>query len=107
MPKVVNKIDITIAEAKALLDKVENLNQFQVRVKEYANKFSKVDSEKAKELVDELVRVFEIERLDAIQVVNCMPQSVEELRVFFSTGRKRLILTEQLERMLQLLEKYR
>jgi len=107
MPKIVNKVEITIPEAKALLDKVQNPNQFQIRTTEYVKKFSKLDSEKAKELMDTLTKQFEIERLDAIQVVNCMPHSIEELRVFFSTGRKRLILTEQLERMLQLLDKYR
>lgn len=107
MPKFVNKVEITIPEAKALLDKVQTPNQFQIRTIEYVNKFSKLDSEKAKELVETLIKQFEIEHVDAIQVVNCMPHSVEELRVFFSTGRKRLILTEQLERMLQLLDKYR
>jgi DNA-directed RNA polymerase subunit F len=107
MPKVVNKVEITIPEAKALLDKVQNPNQFQIRSIEYANKFSRLESEKAKELVETLVKQFEVEHIDAIQVVNCMPRSIEELRVFFSTGRKRLILTEQLEKMLQLLDKYR
>ncbi|MEM2094008.1 MAG: RNA polymerase Rpb4 family protein [Candidatus Bathyarchaeia archaeon] len=107
MPKVVSKMEITIAEAKALLDKVENPNQFQIRAKEYASKFSKLEPEKARELVNELIKLFGIERSDAIQVVNCMPRSVEELRVFFSTGRKRLVLTEQLEKMLQILDRYR
>jgi DNA-directed RNA polymerase subunit F len=36
-----------------------------------------------------------------------MPSSLEELRVFFSSGRKRLIATTQLEEMLKLLDKYR
>ncbi len=107
MPKFVKKVAITIPEAKALLDKVENPNQFQIRTIEYVNKFSKLDAEKSKELVETLVKHFQIEQTDAIQVVNGMPHSVEELRVFFPTGKKRLILTEQLERMLQLLDKYR
>lgn len=107
MPKIVNRVEITIPEVKVLLAKIENPNQFQVRTLEYANKFSKLESTKAIELVNLLMEQFEVERLDAIQVVNCMPKSVEELRVFFSTGRKRLILTEQLERMLELLDKFR
>jgi len=48
-----------------------------------------------------------IERTDAIQVINSMPSSLEELRAFFSSGRKRLITTTQLEEMLKLLDQYR
>jgi DNA-directed RNA polymerase subunit F len=107
MPKIVNKKEISIAEAKVLLSEIKEPSQFQIRTIEYANKFSKLDSTKAKELVETLIEKFEIERKDAIQVVNCMPGSVEELRAFFSSGRKRLILTDQLANMLELLDKYR
>jgi DNA-directed RNA polymerase subunit F len=107
MPKrVVGKKDITISEAKGLMDKIENLSQFQIRTKEYVDKFAKLNSEKASELLQELLKL-NIERTDAIQVINSMPSSLEELRVFFSSGRKRLIATTQLEEMLKLLDKYR
>jgi len=107
MPKrMVGRKEITISEAKALMDKIENPNQFQIRTKEYVDKFSRANPSKAPELVEALLK-FKIERTDAIQVVNCMPTTVEELRVFFSTGRKRLIATSQLEEMLKLLDKYR
>ncbi len=62
---------------------------------------------KAEELVEKLMDTFMIERKDAVQVVNCMPASIQELRVFFSTGRKRIILTSQLEEMLRILNEYR
>lgn len=107
MPKrIVGKKEITIPEAKALLDKIENPSQFQIRTKGYVDKFSKADPAKAPELLEELLKL-KIERTDAIQVVNCMPSTVEELRVFFSTGRKRLVVTAQLEEMLKLIDKYR
>lgn len=105
--KISEKKEITIAEAKQILEKIDNLNPFQVRTFEYANKFAKVDPSKANELVEKLVKEFEIEKKDAIEVVNCMPTSIEELRAFFSTGRKRLIITAQLEKMLELLNQYR
>jgi len=107
MPKMVDRKEITVSEAKQILEKFENLNLFQTRALEYANKFSKIDPSKAAELVDKLVGEFEIERRDAIEVVNCMPTSVEELRAFFSIGRKRLIITAQLEKMLKILDEYR
>lgn len=107
MPKrIVGKKEITIPEAKALLDKIGNPSQFQIRTKEYVDKFSKADPVKAPELLEELLKL-KIERTDAIQVVNCMPSTIEELRVFFSTGRKRLVVTAQLEEMLKLIDKYR
>lgn len=105
--KIAERREITIAEAKQILEKLENLNPFQARTLEYANKFAKVDPSKANELVETLIKEFEIERKDAIEVVNCMPTSIEELRAFFSTGRKRLIITTQLEKMLKLLDEYR
>ena len=105
--KIIDKREITVSEAKELLEKIENLNLFQIRTMDYAKKFSKIDPAKAKELVEKLIQKFEIEREDAITVVNCMPTSIEELRVFFSRGRKRLILSSQLEEMLKLLDDYR
>jgi DNA-directed RNA polymerase subunit F len=107
MPKrIVARKEITISEAKGLMDKIENPSQFQIRTKEYVDKFAKLNAEKASELLQEFLKL-NIERTDAIQVVNSMPSSLEELRVFFSSGRKRLIATTQLEEMLKLLDKYR
>jgi DNA-directed RNA polymerase subunit F len=107
MPKrIIGRKEVTISEAKAMIDNIESPNQFQVRTKEYAEKFSKIDPAKAPKLVEELLEL-KIERADAIQVVNCMPSTVEELRVFFSSARKRLIATTQLEEMLKIMDKYR
>lgn len=107
MPKrVVGRKEITISEAKALMDKIENPNQFQVRTKEYVDKFSRLDPAKAPELLQTLLDL-KVERNDAIQVINIMPSTIEELRVFFSSGRKRLVTTNQLEEMIKTLNKYR
>ena len=107
MPKIEERKEITIPEVKEILEKMEDLNPFQMRTLEYTNKFSKNTPFQAVELVDRLINEFEIERKDAIEVINCMPISVEELRSFFSTGRKRLIITVKLEDMLKILDEYR
>ena len=99
---IVNKKKITISEAKKILENVKDLNLYQLIILEYVKKFSKIDPTMAQELVDKLIQKFEIEKGDAIAVVNCMPSSLEELRMFFLGGRKRLILTSQLEEMLKL-----
>lgn len=107
MPKkIVERKEITISEAKGLMDKIETPSQFQVRTKEYVDKFSKLDPAKAPELLEAFLEL-KIERNDAIQVINCMPSTIEEMRVFFSSGRKRLVATTQLQEMLKMLDKYR
>ena len=105
--KIVSRKEITIAETRKLLTQIKEPDQFQLRTLDYANKFAKHDDIKAEELVEKLMETFMIERKDAVQVVNCMPASIQELRVFFSTGRKRIILTSQLEEMLRILNEYR
>ena len=105
--KIVVKKEITISEAKNLLERINELNQLQLRTFEYAKKFSKIDPQKAEEIVNALMDKFKIERDDAVQVVNCMPQSIQELRSFFSTGAKKIILTSQLEEILKILDQYR
>ncbi len=105
--KIVSRKEITIVETQKLLAEIKEPDQFQLRTLDYANKFAKNKDMKAEELVERLIETFMIERKDAVQVVNCMPTSIQELRVFFSTGRKRIILTSQLEEMLRILNEYR
>ncbi|MEM2148164.1 MAG: RNA polymerase Rpb4 [Candidatus Bathyarchaeia archaeon] len=104
----VKEKNLTIPEVKRLLEAIgeENLDQFQRRTLDYATKFSKVDGEAAKELVDKLVAEFGLEEYEAVQIVNCMPGSVEEVRVFLGGGRK-IIESSKLEAMVKLLNEYR
>jgi len=107
LKRVVNKKEISIAEAKKMMENIGELSQFQQRTFSYVSKFSKIDASKAEELVKKLVERFDISQRDAVQVVNCMSESIEELRVFFSTTKKRVIVTSQIEEMLKLLDEYR
>nr|NIR87926.1 RNA polymerase Rpb4 [Candidatus Bathyarchaeota archaeon] len=84
----------------------EQLDQFQRRSLDYATKFSKVDPNTAEKLVTELVEKFELEEEEAVQVVNCMPESVQEMRVFLAGGR-RIVEISKLKKILAFLDKYR
>jgi DNA-directed RNA polymerase subunit F len=99
---------ITVPEVKAILESLgeKNLDQFQRRSLDYATKFSKIDPESAKNLLEELKKEAMLEEEEAVQIVNCMPESIEELRVFLAGGRK-IIETSKLELILNLLNKYR
>ncbi|NIW11889.1 MAG: hypothetical protein GWN33_15900 [Gammaproteobacteria bacterium] len=43
---------------------------------------------------------------EAVQLVNCMPQSIEEIRVFLAGGRK-IVETSKLQAILGVLDEYR
>jgi DNA-directed RNA polymerase subunit F len=99
---------LTIPQVKKILEDIgeENLDQFQRRVLDYASKFSKVDAETAGMLVEKLVGEFGLDEAEAVQIVNCMPTSVEELRVFLGGGRK-IIESSKLEAIVKLLNEHR
>lgn len=106
--KVLKEKIVTIPRVKEMLESIgeENLDQFQRRSLDYTSKFSKIEAAKAEELVDSLTEQFGLEEGEAVQVVNCMPESIEEIRVFLAAGRK-IVETSKLERILALLDKYR
>jgi DNA-directed RNA polymerase subunit F len=99
---------ITTPQVKALLESLgeENLDQFQRRSLDYAAKFSRLDAESAEKLLGELKEKEALDEEEAVQIVNCMPKSVQELRVFLAGGRK-IVETSKLESILGLLDKYR
>ena len=84
----------------------ENLDQFQRRTFDYVSKFSRVDDAAAEGLLERLVKEFGLEEDEAVQIVNCAPESVEELRVFLAGGRK-IIETAKLEAIVGLLNESR
>ena len=103
---VVEKKEITIAEArKLLIDKAEELDPLQRRVLEYTIRFTKLDSESAKEIVEELMKEADINRGLAVQIANAMPTSVPEIRTFL--GRQRIIAEDTMNKILGIIDKYR
>ncbi|MCX6644083.1 MAG: RNA polymerase Rpb4 [Candidatus Bathyarchaeota archaeon] len=99
---------LTIPQVKKVLETIgeENLDQFQRRTLDYVKKFSKVDPEKAEELLQTLVKEYEIDEAEAVQIINCMPETVDELRVFLAGGRK-IIETAKLKAIVSLLNENR
>jgi DNA-directed RNA polymerase subunit F len=96
---------MTIAEANQILQKIdlEKADQIQKRTLDYTTKFSKATTEGAKKLRKELETECGLSEEEAVEVVNIMPKSVEELRTFTSGWRK-LLSTEVLEKILQILK---
>lgn len=84
----------------------ENLDQFQRRTFDYVCKFSKIDEAAVDKLLERLMEEFGLEEDEAVQVVNCAPESVDELRVFMAGGRK-IIEKAKLKAIIALLNKSR
>ena len=99
---------LTLPQVKKVLESVgeENLDQFQRRTLDYVSKFSKAEPEKAEEILQTLVKEYEIDEAEAVQIVNCMPETVDELRVFLAGGRK-IIETSKLQSIVTLLNENR
>ncbi|MDR0798013.1 MAG: RNA polymerase Rpb4 [Nitrososphaerota archaeon] len=99
---------LTLSEVKKTLEVLgeENLDQFQRRTLDYVNKFAKVEPIKAEELVAILVKECELDETEAVQIVNCVPETVDELRVFIAGGRK-IIEAQKLEKIVSLINENR
>ena len=82
MIKVLKERNVTLIEVKKILEekgKKEELTTIEQTTLEYARKFSKLSYEKALKLMEEL-RKYDISESGLIQIVNIMPETIEELR---------------------------
>jgi len=97
---------ISLPEVKDILEKVktEEMDQIQRWTYDYVSKFAKVPSKHSRVKINELVKSCDLKEDEAVEIVNSMPTSIEELRAF-TFGWKKLILTDTLNRILDILKK--
>ncbi|MHB1868518.1 MAG: RNA polymerase Rpb4 [Nitrososphaerales archaeon] len=95
---------ISISEAKEILSKIdpEKTDQIQKRTMDFLLKFSKIEPEKAKKARKLLMEDCGLTIEEATELVNIMPKSQEELRVF-TAGWRKLIPTATIEKILKIL----
>lgn len=105
MTEIIKKEIITLPYVKEILESVkpDDMDQIQRWTSDYVSKFAKVDSKKAQKMVRQLIEECELTEEEAVEIVNILPTSLEELRAF-TFGWKKLILTETLEKMLSILK---
>jgi DNA-directed RNA polymerase subunit F len=108
MEKETSESKLTLPQVKKVLESIgdENMDQIQRRTLDYVNKFSKVDADAVDGLLEKLVKEYDLDEDEAVQVLNCMPETVDELRVFLAGGRK-IIETSKLEAIIALLNESR
>lgn len=104
LPEVIKREIVTLSEVKKILETipVDEMDQIQRWTFDYSKKFSKVDYEHGKEMVDRLVAEGDLTNEESVELVNVMPRSIEELRAF-TFGWKKLIVTEKLEKIKSIL----
>ena len=105
MSEPAQKRILTLSEAHQVLEKIdlEKADQIQKRTLDYTLKFAKTNSEAAKKLRKQLENDCGLSPEEAVEVVNIMPKSVEELRTF-TAGWRKLLPTETLEKVLRILK---
>ena len=105
MTEIIKKEIVTLASVKEILESVksDDMDQIQRWTSDYVAKFSKVEAKKAQKMFRQLVDDCDLTEEEAAEVININPVSLEELRAF-TFGWKKLILTENLEKMLKILK---
>jgi DNA-directed RNA polymerase subunit F len=100
--KITKKEMIALPDVKEILEgkKVDEMDQIQRWTYDYVNKFSKITRKQAQKLVSELVSQCGLTEEEAVEIVNILPTTLEEIRAF-TFGWKKLILTSTSESILQ------
>ncbi len=95
---------ISVPEAKEILSKIdpEKTDQIQKRTMDYLLKFSKIEPDKAKKVRKILTDECGLTVEEATELINIMPKSQEELRVF-TAGWRKLIPGSTVEKILKAL----
>ncbi len=107
MVQILEEKSITISEVRKILEEKEaELDEIQRRALDFARKFARLELGKAREIVERLTKEFDLTVDEAVQIVNCMPSSVEELRIFFPAGKRRILIEPRLKDMIKLLSEY-
>lgn len=105
--KVIDTDPITIAEVKGMLEELSEHHELtyeQNLALDHVIKFSKIDEESAKKLVEELAET--LKKTQAIKIADVMPEDIADLRLLFAKERG-TYKTEDLEKILEIVNKYR
>ena len=104
----ISESKLTLPQVKQTLESIgeENLDQFQRRTLDYVSKFTKVSPADAEFLLEHLVKEYGLDETEAVQIINSMPESVDELRIFLAGGKK-IIETQKLGAIVALLNEKR
>lgn len=99
----------TLAEVLEILEKQKKMGELEYGQRltyDYAQKFAKLDAKKARELMDELLKLGSIREHQAVALVDLMPETEEDVQLIFAKERTRLG-EEDIKKLLEIINKYR
>ena len=107
LPKETLKKDpVSLPEVVSIFNKRKKageLNYLQRIAQEHAQRSSKIAGRKAKTLIKQLMTEFELSEPIAISIVNFIPETIDEMRVYIQDA-SRVYSTEEVEKMIELLK---
>jgi DNA-directed RNA polymerase subunit F len=99
---------VTLAEVKDILSERQNDGELTAEQKlalDHAQKFSRVDSKKAKKLVKELTELGFVSEVNAVKLADILPSTADDVRLVFSKERAS-VEKKDIEKVLSVVEKY-
>jgi DNA-directed RNA polymerase subunit F len=112
--EVLSEEYLTTAEAKELLAEIEadraldedrEMRYELARAIEHVNRFSVLEAEESRELVEELREIEKVDEATAYKIADLLPQDRDELRTVFAQGRYTLS-GDELDEILDIVVKY-
>jgi len=100
---------VTLAEVFELLEKQKKRGELEYGQRltyDYTQKFAKLDAKKARELMEELLKLGNIREHQAVALVDLMPETEEDVQLIFAKERTRLGEGD-IKKLLELIKKYR
>ena len=96
---------VTLPQVKDYLEKldVETSDQIQRRTLDYISKFAKTSKKDAQSIKKKLIKETKLTEKEAVEIINIMPKSKEELYVFTS-GWKKLLPEEISKKILAIIK---
>ncbi len=106
--RVIKEKPVPLAEVLSILEKTKKegeLEYWQRLTYDYAQKFAKPKANKAKELIEELLKVEKIREHQAVAIVDLMPETKEDMELIFSKERTKLE-DDEVKKILEIVKKY-
>ncbi len=92
-------------EAERALDEDREMRYELARAIEHVNRFSVLEAEESRELVEELLELEKVDEATAYKITDVLPEDRDELRTLFAQGRYTLS-GEELDDVLDIVAKY-
>ncbi|HLC50838.1 MAG TPA: RNA polymerase Rpb4 family protein [archaeon] len=106
--KVLDSTPVSMAEAKEIMSEREKKGELIYEQKlalEHLKRFTKLSESDAKKFIEELFSIIRMSPETAVQIVNLLPKTPDEIRLIF-TGERFSLKEEEIEKIIALTKKY-